>query len=390
MTEETKRTAENPAFDSERAWKRFEALAAQEPAPDFWRRAEKGHLTEQELPADKSMNEIRIEDNPTDWEKEREWKMKQALRGMNERPVAAAQAAGDADSGRAWQTERATRQRLRRWTAGAAAAVLALGLFVTPWGDRVLASMQHSFRIQHMVGVGITADDMAAISGLLDHGSPEGDRSFSLAQFGSLTQSGGGPDRPLSWEEADRLMGGSLLRLENASVPSYRPATTLTFRLQVKPVNRLLTRLGGNAPLPAAADGKAIRLAVPDSVDTEGTLSGHPARLLQFGRPELTVEEGIDPASVREAILGLPVLPESLRSKLAAIGDWRNTLPVPTRDGAISALQVDGHDAVLSSDESHRYLLWLDGDQIRLLSANTEDFHAVSDFRQAAEEWLRR
>lgn len=290
---------------------------------------------------------------------------------------------------RAWRTERPGKRRLRRVIAGAAAAALAIGLFTTNWGDRALAAMMQTFRIQHMAGVGITADEMATISGLLDRGSPEGDRSFSLAQYGALTQSGGGEAHTVSWDEAEKRMGVPVLRLTSSADPVLRPATTITFNLNVKAVNRLLTRWGSAATLPDEADGAAIRLHIPDSIAAEGVLSGKPVRLLQFGKPELTVEEGIDAAAVREAVLGLPVLPDSLRTKLAAIGDWQSTLPVPARDGAIANLRLGGHDAIMTADGGNRRLLWLDGNRMGLLSGDTKDFPSESAFRRAAEELIR-
>jgi hypothetical protein len=249
--------------------------------------------------------------------------------------------------------------------------------------------MQQTFRIQYVVGVGITADDMATISGLLDRGSPEGDRSFNLAQYGILTQSGGGEALTITWGEAEKRMGAPLLQPGNPSAPAYQPATTLTFNLNVKAVNRLLTRLGSTTTLPAEADGKAIRLHIPDGIATEGTLSGKPVRLLQFGKPELSVEDGIDAATVREAVLGLPVLPDSLRTKLAAIGDWRSTLPIPARDGVTTSLRLGGRDAVMTVDGKDRYLLWLDKDRIGLLSGEMKDFPTESAFQQAAEELIQ-
>ncbi|PYI50548.1 hypothetical protein [Paenibacillus flagellatus] len=387
MTDEAKRTGGEPVFDTDRAWERFERTAAGEPAPAFWRQAE-------ERPRSREARiETRSEEIQDHDEKDGAVEMKRTgLREVQGAPVVGAtgeRAAGAIGADGGWRTERPAKRRLRRLAAGVAAAVLAIGLFATPLGDRALAAMMQTFRIQHIVGVGITADDMATISGLLDRGSPEGDRSFSLAQYGTLTQSGGGETRTVTWDEAEKRMGAPLLRLENAATPAYQPATTLTFNLNVKAVNRLLTRLGSVTTLPAEADGKVIRLHIPDGVATEGALSGKPVRLLQFGKPELTMEDGIDAATVREAVLGLPVLPDSLRTKLAAIGDWRSTLPVPARDGVTASLRLGGHDAVMTVNGKHRYLLWLDGNRMGLLSGETKDFPAESAFRRAAEELVR-
>lgn len=378
MANDARKAGEEPVFDTDRAWSRFERLAGREPVPAFWKQAAE---RPREIP------DIHEKDGAM------EMKKTEAFQAAQEAPVAGT--AGSRITARpigangGWRTERPARRTIRRWTAGVAMAAMAVCLFATPLGDRALAAMQQTFRIQHMVGVGLSADDMTTISNLLNNGSPEGDRSFDLAQYGSLTQSGGGTSRTVTWAEAEERMGGSLLRLGGSAAPDYQPATSLTFKLNVNAVNRLLTRLGGTTTLPAEADGKAIRLAIPDGISTEGTLSGKPVRLLQFGKPELTVEGGIDPATVRAAVLELPVLPNSLREKLAAIGDWQNTLPVPARDGVTTNFQLGGHDAVMSNDGRNRYLLWLDGNRMNLLSGKMKDFPAESAFRQAAEALIQ-
>lgn len=390
MADGAKRTGGDPVFDTDRAWDRFERQAAREPVAAFWRQAEEGRRY------DEARLAARLDGNQNNDEKDGAVEMKRTEASrvtQSSSVVGAAGALGETShngTDGAWRTERPVKRRLRRLTAGVAAAVLTIGLFTTPLGDRALAAMQQTFRIQHMVGVGISADDMATISGLLERGSPEGDRSFNLAQYGTLTQSGGGKAETISWGEAEQRLGAPLIQPGNSTDPAYQPATTLTFNLNVNAVNRLLTRLGSTTTLPAEADGKVIRLHIPDGIATEGALSGKPVRLLQFGKPELTVEDGIDVATVREAVLGLPVLPDSLRTKLAAIGDWRSTLPVPARDGVTTSLRLGGHDAVMTVDGKERYLLWLAGDRMVLLSGETKDFPAESNFQRAAEELIQR
>jgi hypothetical protein len=389
MADEKKPIGGEPVFDTDRAWERFERSAAKEPAPAFWMQAEEGRRS------DETRIEARLDENQDEYKKDGAKEMKKTgeFRETQGSPVVGVTGGlsttrtSGADG--AWRTERPAKRRLRRLAAGAAAAVIVVSLFTTSLGDRALAALQQSFRIQHVVGIGISADDMATISGLLDHGSPEGDRSFSLAQYGTLTQSGGGEGSTITWEEAEKRMGASLLQPENPTATDFQPATTITFNLNVNAVNRLLTRLGSATTLPAEADGKAIQLYVPDGITTEGTLSGKPVRLLQFGKPELTVEDGIDAATVREAVLGLPVLPDSLRTKLAAIGDWQSTLPVPARDGVTTNLRLGGRDAIMTVDGQKRFLFWVDGDRIGLLSGHTKDFPTESAFQRAAEELVQ-
>lgn len=372
MNHEDKHDGGKPDFDPGRAWARFERATAGEPVPAFWRQAEEAQHQK---------------DGAIDMKRTKSIGAAQTTLAAGVGQTAGASALNSAGGG--WRTEKPAKRRLRRLSAGVAAAAVAVCLFATPLGDRTMAAMLDTFRIQHMVGVGISENDMASISSLLERGSPDGDQSFDLAQYGTLTQSGGGESRTVTWEEAEARMGGPLIRLDSPGEPSFQPATVLTFRLNVKAVNRLLTRLGSDTTLPAAADGKAITLSIPDGVSMEGALAGKPARLLQFGKPALTVEGGIDAAVVREAILGLPVLPDSLRTKLAAIGDWQSTLPVPVREGATESLRLNGYEAIMTEGDARRFLLWLDGDRMSLLSAETEDFKAPTDFRRAAEALVR-
>ncbi|MFC3797954.1 hypothetical protein [Cohnella sp. GCM10012308] len=367
MNHEDKRAGGKPDFDPGRAWARFERAAEGEPVPAFWRQSENDHFNKGGAIDMKQAN---------------------AIGAAQPAPLAPGPETGASlliGAGGGWRTEKPAKRRLRRLSAGVAAAAVAVALFATPLGDRTMASMLDTFRIHHMVGVGISENDMASISNLLERGSPDGNQRFDLAQYGTLTQSGGGESHAVTWDEAENRIGAPLIRLDSPAAPSFQPATVLTFRLNVKAVNRLLTRLGSDTNLPAAADGKAITLSIPGGVSMEGALAGKPARLLQFGKPSLTVEGGIDANVVRDAILGLPVLPDSLRTKLAAIGDWQSTLPVPVREGATESLRLNGREAIMTEGDAKRFLLWLDGDRMSLLSVETDDFKTPTDFRRAAE-----
>lgn len=389
MTDGKKRIGGEPVFDTDRAWDRFEKLAAREAVQSYWTQAD------EDLRSEETRIKPRMNENEDSYVKEGAVEMNQMEEFKSTQGSSLAGTAGTDSSTKTymadstWRTESPVRRRLQRLIAGAAAAAMVVGLFATPLGDKALAAMQQTLRIQHMVGVGISADDMTSIAEVLEHGSPEGDKSFNLAQYGTLTQSGGGKAATVTWEEAEQRMGTPLHKLENPTSIQYQPATTLTFNLKVEAVNRLLTRLGSRTTLPAEADGKTIRLHIPDGISSEGALSGKQVRLLQFGKPELTVESGIDVATVREAVLGLPVLPESLRTKLAAIGDWNSTLPVPAREGVTTTIQFNGHDAVMTMGQSDRFILWLDGDRLSLLSGESKDFPTEAAFLKAAEELVQ-
>ena len=79
---------------------------------------------------------------------------------------------------------------------------------------------------------------------------------------------------------------------------------------------------------------------------------------------------------------------ESLRTKLAAIGDWQNTLPVPAPDGVTTNLRLGGYDAVMTVKGKNRQLFWLDGNKMGLLAGAVKDFPSEAAFQRAAEELI--
>lgn len=271
-------------------------------------------------------------------------------------------------------------RRVDRWLrgCGAVAAVGAVlyGYFATSLGDRALAAMTQTFRIQQMVGIEMTAADLSALADKLEQGALSG-RTQGIAQYGTVSQTGGGPAREVTPAEAGKLLGFPLPAPADA-VPmwQYKPATTVTLKLNVDAVNRLIQLLGGTSLLPKAADGKSIAIDIPAGVYApiaSGSGAGI-AHIAKFGAPRLTAEDGIDPDAIRKAVLELPVLPESVRLQLAAISDWRNTLPVPNVEGVTRTVSLNGSDAVLGLLDGERFVLWLEGGQLTMLRGDAAAF----------------
>lgn len=64
--------------------------------------------------------------------------------------------------------------------------------------------------------------------------------------------------------------------------------------------------------------------------------------MLQAMSPELDVPGNASPASVRDAVLGLPFIPDSVKRQVRAIDDWQHTFLVPDVEGSTQEITVDG------------------------------------------------
>jgi hypothetical protein len=248
-------------------------------------------------------------------------------------------------------------------------------MFTTDWGDKALAAMVQTFRIQHIVSVGVGEQDLTQLrNALMAQGKLE-DKHFDLERYGKLVVDGGGRVAQTTPEKAAALIGAPVKTFKaDGDAPvamTATPETRLTFTLNAAPINELIARLGGKYKFPAASDGKAITVQVPATVQTRLVdQTGLNKSLTQLRTPRIDVAEGIDVQQVRKAVLDLPFLPDDMRSKLAGIEDWRQTIIVPGQEGQIRNVRVAGREAVVSSSDNSRMIVWLDGDWIYQLSGS--------------------
>lgn len=276
--------------------------------------------------------------------------------------------------------------RYRPWLAAALAAGLAVGLFTTSWGDKALAAMLQTFRVQHLTGVAVGEDDWGKVRQALQQ-SGLSDQELSLDKFGSVSTTSGGKPGQMTLAEASKAIGAPVKLLPGQTADQVKdvfviPQTEFTLRLHVDEVNRVLKRLGAKSTFPAAVDGQPIVGTLPQTVQVSDSGSGssesrRPTRsLIQMKRPQLDVPGSIDVEQVRKAVLGLPFLPEDARRKLEGAADWRQTLFVPV-DGQTSTARIGGREVIYSGTEHWRSAIWLDGERLYHLNGSYESNDAL-------------
>jgi len=118
---------------------------------------------------------------------------------------------------------------------------------------------------------------------------------------------------------------------------------------------RLTLRAENGNGVPADLDGATLVVGVPGAIGAvHGPAGGPPEYVVGHSGPLVMRAEGASLEAIRSFVLGREELPADLRAQLAAIGDWRSTIPVPVPlDGpGWQEVEVDGRPAVAFGDDS--------------------------------------
>jgi hypothetical protein len=218
----------------------------------------------------------------------------------------------------------------RGWLAAAVTGLLALVLVATPAGRSAAGSFLAQFRSQRFAVV--TFDPAQA-----------GDLAGTLRQLGTVggDLQGMTPAPVATPAAAGRLVGFPLALPDDAALPGgvdprpriqVSPARQLRFTLDAAKVARYLEAHGRAATeVPAGLDGATLVANVPAAALLEYVAADGTPRLVVGQSRELTasVQGGVTLEALREFLLGLPGLPPQTARQLRAIGDWRDTLPLP-------------------------------------------------------------
>jgi hypothetical protein len=218
----------------------------------------------------------------------------------------------------------------RGWLAAAVTGMLALVLVATPAGRSAASGFLAQFRSQRFAVV--TFDPSQA-----------GDLAATLRQLGTVGGDFGGmePAPVATPAAAGRLVGFPVALPDAAALPGgvdprpriqVSPARQLRFTLDAAKVGRYLEAHGRTATeVPAGLDGATLVANVPAAALLEYVAADGSPRLVVGQSRELTasVQGAVTLEALREFLLGLPGLPPQTVRQLRAIGDWRDTLPLP-------------------------------------------------------------
>lgn len=227
----------------------------------------------------------------------------------------------------------ATGSPFRAW-----AALLVL-VALTPAGRGEVAEALDAFRGERLEVVTVDADAWAA--------SVDPEQLRALATLGELDVSGvSEPEEVADVAEAEAVSG--------ISAPSPAAAPDRLVALEPGTVRLELTATDTNG-VPARLDGAALLVEVPGAIGAiYGPADGPPEVVVARSGSLVVRAEGAPLEAFRSFLLSHRELPEELRAQLAAIGDWRSTIPVPVPvDGpSWEEVEVAGRPAIAFGDDS--------------------------------------
>jgi len=267
-----------------------------------------------------------------------------------------------------------------KWFAGAAASVLTLAFFLS-WapGRSLAAQFLNIFRMERIQVVEITPEDMAQLTELLDGVGGQGGE-VEIRNIGRVRVEHP-PDT--AWivaadpTQAEELSGLSLnlpttLAGRERMEIIVEKSPVITFTPDVESLNSYLKRTQSAVLLPRDLAGQSITFNIPPLLRAKYGQTGQGFAL--YAARDLTIEapQDFDLVSLRQALLRLPYLPENFRRQLAAVEDWRHTLPIPETQGmGATEISVNGNQGVYfvnEFDTSAVILAWRAGDSWRAIS----------------------
>jgi hypothetical protein len=263
--------------------------------------------------------------------------------------------------------------------AAAVIGALAVSLAFAP--VRTFAGQVLSiFRVQKIATVSITADDIEKIGKSLENG----DAHISLQELGDVWVDGkpgfGSTEPTLTTLSAAQAAVDFPIKVptgvEGTQSVLLQPGATIKFKLNIDKVNELLRYYGAEKLFSKSLDGKEFAIKVPPTVyltygpdklgfaqsgnvemmseEANASLEPDPnsqdAFIVQTRGPELVVPNGVNPLEIRDVLINLPFLPQSMRSQLAGVSDWQSTLLIPNIAGSTREITVNGNPGVVITE----------------------------------------
>jgi len=246
------------------------------------------------------------------------------------------------------------RTRLRRPLTSAATVALALSVFATPAGRSAASEFLGHFRSERFAAVTVNERDVNALADLEHLGAVSGNLDAPTPQqVDSLSTAGRRVGFPVAVPDPARLPAG-VRRTPQILVSEPRQ---LRFTFDSEKAAQWVGQRGGRSKaLPERFDGTSLVVSVPAAVVLRyDAQDGTPGVLIGQARSiEARAEGGASLDELRGFLLDLPGLSPATRAQLAAIGDWRTTLPLPIPAGQVhwKSTTVAGADGLLLGDNT--------------------------------------
>ncbi|KJR99056.1 MAG: hypothetical protein VR68_09600 [Peptococcaceae bacterium BRH_c4a] len=226
--------------------------------------------------------------------------------------------------------------------ATAAAAVGLAGFLAFSPASSMASDFLTIFRVEKVQVISITPEDMLQMDKIMK----EGTGGVDIRNFGKVKVSGRQEMVPVTLEQARSAVDFDLKipALDGYGKPDLQKTagSSVSLAIDVNGVNAALKAFGGKERLPEELNGKEFTLVVPTGITAEYSGPAGKIMLAQARGPSVRTTSGVDVKAIRQALLGMPALPENFRRQLAAVEDWQHTALIPLPAGQHTEVPVNG------------------------------------------------
>lgn len=283
------------------------------------------------------------------------------------------------------------KRKYKPFLAAAVAGITLFVLFSIGPVRATAADMLKIFRVNKIQTIAINPSDFSQMETLFRE---QGGR-VDIKNFGTVESTGKITATRVTLEQArqavdfDLAIPGQIPQGYAAPVYTKLNGAVMKFNLNISNINSMLKSMGGSQYLPEEINGKTFTLGIPNSVVAEYKKDDGTGGIIvgQSRSPEIKVPSGVDENLIKDALLSIPAMPESLRKQISAINDWQHTLLIPNVNGSTTEVTVNGNDGAFikapageggrsgdsSGLEQVNSLVWQDDGVIYMISGNNLD-----------------
>ena len=258
--------------------------------------------------------------------------------------------------------------RIRAALRRPAAATVAVALVVTGAGAAAANGWLPIFRTEKVVPVGLTTSDLNALPDLRDYGDVVVDREPDVHPVAGAREAAA--ETGLDVPEVTRLPRGV------TGEPAYQAGgeASVTFTFSADRAEGAARAVGRSLPPPPPGlDGSRVRLVAGPGVAAVWSKSGVP--VLVVGRavaPRGFSSSGVPFEVMRDYLLSMPGVPESVAAPLRTFNAQGSALPLPVPADRVSTspAQVDGQPATVlaTRDRSMAAVVWVHGGVVTVVA----------------------
>lgn len=272
-------------------------------------------------------------------------------------------------------------KKYRKLMTGIAAAVILAAFLMIPQVKTFAGEVLALFRVDQIQMVNITPDDIRQMQNFFESGEKaqitiddigkmtidEGDFSQKVYASGSEAETAGInlPPSPVAY---------------TVDAVTVQSAAKVSMALNTDTINAAMKKLGSDVAFDSSLNGKTFTVIWPGITNiTFKNSESQDFKTLYYtvmDSPEILAPSLADAKTLKTTLLQVPFIPENIRSQLAGIDDWQNTLPFPVIQGSMDIdrtekVMVNGGDGVfMMAKDRSAILLWENNGKLYSIQVN--------------------